>query len=89
MIIVGLFGCDDCKEYFKLHPKYTYVELKRDVKHISTPEILSIKKALTKLKFDMKFPALLNDDMTELTPRNILVQELKNNESKCKTCKGK
>jgi protein-arginine kinase activator protein McsA len=85
MIIVGLQGCKDCYEYFKLHPLYKYIELRSDTNQKSSPEIMEIKKALTKLKFNMKFPVLLSDDLKTLTPREQLIPEL--NKIKTKKCK--
>ncbi len=74
MIIIGLEDCADCKSYSKDHPDYEYIELpKRGTK--SSDRIREIKKALTKLKFDKEVPALLNDDLTELTLRSIIVPD--------------
>jgi hypothetical protein len=30
MFIIGLQGCGDCHEYFKLHPEHKYIELRKD-----------------------------------------------------------
>ena len=92
MIIVGLQGCKECKEYYKLHPDYTYIEIRKDKNQRTSKEIMKIKLALGKLKFDMKFPVTLTDDLKILIPRDKLIQELKSTKVKssgCKTCGGK
>lgn len=90
MIIIGLEGCIDCDKYAAIHLDYKYIELSKKKKTKSTPEIIAIKKALTKLKFDNKFPVLLNDSKTILVPRKQLMQELKMKMSKrssgCSRC---
>ena len=91
MIVVGLQGCTDCIKYYNIHPEYTYVELRKGETK-SSPEILKIKKALGKLNFDRKFPALLSDDMKTLIPRQKLMQELVIAQKKhggCSHCGGK
>jgi hypothetical protein len=87
MFIIGLQGCGDCHEYFKLHPEHKYIELRKDKNQKSSPEVMAVKKALGKLKFNMKFPVLLSDDLKTLTSRNDLVKEL--TKPKCKKCGDK
>jgi len=89
MFIIGLQGCGDCHVYYKIHPEYTYVELRKNSKEKTSNEILEIKRALGKLNFDMKFPVLLTDDLKVLTPRSELSEELNKYKAKigkCKTC---
>jgi len=89
MIIIGLEHCKDCRDYYKLHSDYTYIELMKSKSQKSSPKILEIKKALGKLNFEMKFPILLTEDLKTLIPRKQLMQELKSVQAKgggCKKC---
>mgnify|MGYP003646155833 CR=1 FL=1 len=76
MIIVCIEDCDHCDVYKELHPEFDIIQLPR--KGVpSKGKTLELKKALFKLKFDCKFPALINDELTELTPKSELWSEIK------------
>lgn len=76
MIIIGLEDCDACHAYRDLHPDYEFVELKKNKEQDVELRACEIREIIFKLGFDGKFPALLNDSMTELTPRSVLIKEL-------------
>lgn len=75
MILVGLENCPGCKIVHAKFPNVPYVEVPRSSAN-ADKDVFEVKKAMGRLGIT-EFPVLINDDMTEVLPLEILDPNLK------------
>jgi electron transfer flavoprotein alpha/beta subunit len=72
MIILGLKNCPGCKTLRDRHPNIPYVEV--STLSAGDREMLEIKKKMLSIGID-RFPALVNDEITEEYPVSSIDEE--------------
>jgi len=73
MIIIGLEGCEPCKEFKAKHTELKYIEISRGKESKDSQEA-NLKKRLDKLGVK-SYPTVLNLGMTRTVPLKIVDEQ--------------
>ncbi len=74
MILIGIEDCSACNIAKAFLPEVEYIQIKK--KSGIDSRMLKLKKALTILNTEKKFPVVINDDMSKYIPTDVLMKNL-------------